>query len=105
MCRTDYTNILPSTTLLVQSTPTSVRGATSKLLNAITHGPVQIPSPSSTSSTRPSDDCTLGGVSCFVYLGAGLGALAVIVALLVFVVIVLVHTSVKIQKKKRKGER
>ena len=127
-CAGQISPILASTTLLVQSTPTSVVGATSELLNAITHGPVQThslvqthspvqthslvqahspvqtPSAFSTSSSDATG-CTLGGVSCFVYLGAGLGALAVIVALLVVVVIALVHISVKIQKKKRKGER
>ena len=105
--------ILASTTLLVQSTPTSVVGATSESVNTVTHdpvqthSPVQTPSVSSSSSTPPLDvtGCTLGGASCFVYLGAGLGALVVIVALLVIVVIVLVHISVKIRKKKRKGER
>ena len=113
-CAGQITPILASTTLLVQSTPTSVVGATSKLLNAVTQGPVQTRSPVQTpsaSSTLPSTlpsvttGCMLGGVSCFVYLGAGLGALVVIVVLLVLVVIVLVHISVKIQKKKRKGER
>ena len=71
-----------------------------------THSSFQTPSASNTSSTQPSDatGCTLGGVSCFVYLGAGLGALVVIVVLLVIVVIVLVHTSSKIRKK-TKGER
>ena len=92
-CARQSTPILASTTYLIQSTPT--------------HSPVQTPSASSTSSTLPSvtTGCTLGGVSCFVYLGAGLGALILIVVLLVVVVIVLVHVSVKVRKKKWKGER
>ena len=114
-CAVQIVPILASTTLLVQSTPTSVMRTTSESVNAVTHNPVrthssiQTPSASSTSaSSSPTSDspgCRLGEVSCFVYLGAGLGALVVIVALLVVVVIVLVHISLKIRKKKKKGER
>ena len=115
-CAVQIVPILVSTTLLVQSTPTSVVRTTSEpsvSVTTVTHSPVQIhspfqtPSASSTSSSPILDPlgCTVGEVSCFVYLGAGLGALVVIVALLVVVVIVLVHISLKIRKKKRKGER
>ena len=120
-CAGQITPILTSTTLLVQGTPTSVVRTTSESVNAVTHNPVQTrssvqthspvqtPTVSSTStSSSPTLDplgWTVGEISCFVYLGAGLGALVVIVALLVIVVIVLVHISLKIRKKKRKGER
>ena len=110
-CAEQITAILASTTLLVQSSPTSEVRTTSEpsvSVTTVTHSPVQTPSVSSTSATSsPTSDapgCRLGEVSCFVYLGAGLGALVVIVVLLVVVVIVLVHTSLKIRKKKRKGE-
>jgi len=57
------------------------------------------------SSTTPPADCTVGGTSCFVYLGAGLGGLAVIVVLLIVIIIVLVLISVRRGKKKGKGEK
>ena len=117
-CAGQIVPILASTTLLVQSTPTSVVRTTSEpsvSVTTVTHSPVETHRPvqtSSVSSTTASSsptlepyDCTLGEVSCFVYLGAGLGALVVIVALLVIVVIALVCISLKIRKKKRKGER
>ena len=129
-CAGQITPILTSTTLLVQSTPTSVVRTTSEPSVSVTtvthslvetHRPVQTHSPvrthssiqtpnvsSTTASSSPTSnppDCRLGEVSCFVYIGAGLGALVVIVVLLLIVVIVLVHISVKIRKKKRKGER
>ena len=85
------TPVLPSTTLLAQSNSTGSASATSE------------PTPSVPSSINATG-CTLGGVSCFVYLAIGLGALVVTVVLLVVVIIVLVHISVK-RGKKMRGER
>ena len=106
---------LSSTTVLAQDYSTSAVGTTVKPFvsaTTMTHSPVETPSvPSSstaTPSTAPSSPappagCTVGGTSCFVYLGAGLGALTVIVLLLIVIVIVLVFISVKRGKKKWRG--
>jgi len=105
---------LPSTSVLAQDSSTSPVGTTVKPFvsaTTMTHSPVETPSvpsrstatPSTApSSTTPPAGCTVGGTSCIVYLGAGLGALAVIVVLLVVTVIVLL---LRRGKKKGKGER
>jgi len=101
---------LSSTTVLAQDYSTSAVGTTVKPFvsaTTMTHSPVETPSVPSistaTPSTAPPAGCTVGGTSCFVYLGAGLGVLVVIVVLLIVIVIVLVFISVRRGKKKGKG--
>jgi len=103
-----------STTVLAKdySTGTTVKPFVSA--TTMSHSPVETPSVPSSSTATPSTapplttppaDCTVRGTPCFVYLGAGLGALTVIVLLLIVIVIVLVFISVRSRKKRRKGER
>ena len=113
--RPTATPTLSSTTALAQDYSTSAVGTTVKPFvsaTTMTHSPVETPSVPSSSTATPSTSpsspappagCTVGGTSCFVYLGAGLGALTVIVLLLIVIVIVLVFISVKRGKKKGRG--
>ena len=93
---------LSSTTVLAQDYSTSAVGTTVKSFvsaTTMTHSPVETPS----TPTAPPAGCTVGGTSCFVYLGAGLGVLTVIALLLIVIVVVLVFISVRRGKKKGKG--
>ena len=106
---------LSSTTVLAQDYSTSAVGTTVKPFvsaTTMTHSPVETPSVPSSSTATPSTSpsspappagCTVGGTSCFVYLGAGLGVLTVIALLLIVIVIVLVFISVRRGKKKGRG--
>ena len=107
-CALQIPPILTSTTLLVQSTPTSVVRTTSEssVSVTLTHSPVEtlsatsVPSvPNSySSSAPPSPEC--GGTPCFVYgLAAGLGVLVLI--LLVATVSVLVCIKLYLQRAKK----
>ena len=110
-CAGQIAPILASTTLLVQSTPTSVVRTTSESsvsVTTVTHSPVQtlsawstsVPSVSSSYSTSvpPSPEC--GGTPCSVYgLAGGLGALALI--LLVATVSVIVCIKLYRQRAKK----
>ena len=89
------TPVLPSTTLLAQSSTeaTSEPSTTSLVM----HSPVQTPSSTPHSSGRG------GGTPCFVYgLAAGLGALTIILLVATVSVLVLCH-KVYIQKQKTTG--
>ena len=120
-CAGQIAPILASTTLLVQSTPTSVVRTTSEppvSVTTVTHRPVEAHSPVQThspvetlsatsvpsvpssysTSVPPSPEC--GGTPCFVYgLAGGLGALALI--LLVTTVSVLVCIKLYLQRAKK----
>ena len=110
-CAGQIAPTLASTTLFVQSTPTSVVRTTSEppvSVTTVTHSPVKtrsvwstsVPSVSSSysSSVPPSPEC--GGISCSVYgLAGGLGALTLI--LLVTTVSVLVCIKLYLQRAKK----
>ena len=112
-CAGQITPILASTTLLVQSTPTSVVraiSAPSVSVTTVTHSPVKtlsawstsvptVPSSYYSSAPAPSPEC--GGTPCSVYgLAAGLGALTLIL-LVGATVCVLVCIKLYLQRTKK----